>query len=375
MRDRLERVPVRGADGAEERAWRVIEAAFAERSPAHARHPRALRAALALAVAAAGIAALATPPGRAVVEHVREAVGVERAQPALFSLPSSGRLLVSSDAGAWIVQPDGSRRLLGKYASATWSPHGLYVAATRADELAALEPDGGVRWSLARPAVLFPRWTGTPTDTRIAYFDRTGLRVVAGDGTGDRLIAPAATGPAAWRPGPRRELAYVSAREVRVQDADSGRVVWRAGRGPAEAVNSLSWSTDGSRLLVLAPHALRVYDARGRLVARDDPSDGAVDAAAAFIPGTRRIAVISVHGAQSDVFLLRSGRLLFRGTGVFEGLAPSPDGRWLLVGWPTADQWVFIGTGSRRRIRAVSNVSGQFRSASFPRLEGWCCTK
>jgi hypothetical protein len=111
---------------------------------------------------------------------------------------------------------------------------------------------------------------------------------------------------------------------VRVQDADSGRVVWRAGRGPAEAVSSLSWSTDGSRLLVLAPHALRVYDARGRLVARDDPSDGTVDAAAAFIPGTRRIALIRVHGAQSDVLLLRSGRLLFRGTGVLKKLVPSP---------------------------------------------------
>ncbi len=375
MKDRLERVPLRSADGAEERSWRVIEAAFAQRPPVQARRPPVLRAALTVAVAAAAIAALASPPGRAVVEHVREAVGVERAQPALFSLPSSGRLLVSSEAGTWIVQPDGSRRLLGEYASATWSPRGLYVAAARTDELVALAPDGDVRWSLARPAVLFPRWTGTPTDTRIAYFDRTGLRVVAGDGTGDRLLAPAATGPAAWRPGPGRELAYVSASEVRVQDADSGRVVWRAGRGPAEAVSSLSWSTDGSRLLVLAPHALRVYDARGRLVARDDPSDGAVDAAAAFIPGTRRIALIRVHGAQSDVLLLRSGRLLFRGTGVFEGLVPSPDGRWLLVGWPTADQWVFVGADGRRRISAVSNVSEQFRSASLPRLEGWCCTK
>ncbi len=375
MRSALERIPVPGADGAEERAWRVIEAAFAERSPVHAPHPRAARAAVVLAVVAAAIAALASPPGRAVVERVREAVGVERSQPALFSLPSGGRLLVNSDAGTWIVQSDGSRRLLGRYAGATWSPHGRYVAASGGDELVALEPGGELRWSLARPGVRSARWTGTSTDTRIAYFDRTGLRVVAGDGTGDRLIAPAETGLAAWRPGPRRELAYVSGSEVRVQDADSGRVVWRASRGPAEAVGSLSWSTDGSRLLVLAPHALRVYDDRGHLVGRDDPSDGTIDAAAVFIPGTRRIAVVRVHGAQSDVFLLRSGRLLFRGTGVFESLTPSPDGRWLVVGWPTADQWVFVGTDARRRIRAVSNVSRQFRSTSFPRLEGWCCTK
>jgi hypothetical protein len=27
-----------------------------------------------------------------------------------------------------------------------------------------------------------------------------------------------------------------------------------------------------------------------------------------------------------------------------------------------------------KRIRAISNLSSQFRSAVFPRVEGWCCT-
>jgi hypothetical protein len=42
------------------------------------------------------------------------------------------------------------------------------------------------------------------------------------------------------------------------------------------------------------------------------------------------------------------------------------------VGWPMADQWVFVRVGGEG-IRAVSNVSEQFRSRSFPRVEGWCC--
>jgi hypothetical protein len=51
----------------------------------------------------------------------------------------------------------------------------------------------------------------------------------------------------------------------------------------------------------------------------------------------------------------------------------SPDGRWLAAGWPEADQLVFVRTVAGRQIRAVSNVSSQFRSRSFPTISGWCC--
>ena len=53
------------------------------------------------------------------------------------------------------------------------------------------------------------------------------------------------------------------------------------------------------------------------------------------------------------------------GSGRFDQPVLSPDGRWLAVGSPDADQFVFLGVG-RRQIRAVSNVSSQFRSRSFP---------
>ena len=84
-------------EGAEERAWQVVRAAYEERIPAP-RGRRVIRPALALAAALALIGAAISPPGRAVLDSIRETVGVEKAKPALFSLPAQGRLLVTSDA-------------------------------------------------------------------------------------------------------------------------------------------------------------------------------------------------------------------------------------------------------------------------------------
>jgi hypothetical protein len=375
LRELLERVDVPGAEAARERARAVVLASFTQREPvSEVRRRRPFVLVLAL-VGAAVVLAAASPPGRAVIDRVREVVGVERAQTALFSLPAPGRLLVVSDGGLWVVQPDGSRRRLGAYRAASWSPFGRFVVATRANELAALEPDGDVRWTLARPAATDAAWAGTRSDTRIAYADRSGIRLVAGDGTGDRLLIPAASGPVAWRPGGSGQLAFVSAGGVRVVDVDTGRVVWRVRARPAGPVRALEWSSDGRRLLVLHPTSLRVYDDRGRVTARDDPSDATQDADAAFRPGTHEVAVIRVHGAQSTVFRLATGNPLFNGTGTFDQVAWSPDGRRLLVTWPTADQWVFVPAPGPRRVEAVANVSAQFRSTAFPRVEGWCCER
>jgi hypothetical protein len=364
----LERIAIPGEHEARERAWRVAEAAFVEREGVE-RRPRRWRIALSIGVATAAVLAVVSPPGRAVLDDIRAVVGVERAEPALFSLPAKGRLLVASDAGIWVVQHDGSKRLLGRYREASWSPFGRFVVVARENELAALEPDGNIRWTLARRNVSSPRWTGTAADTRIAYVDRTGIRVVAGDGTGDRLLVRAGGGPLAWRPGPRFVLAYSAPGGVRVVDATSGRMLWSV-RLPRGSATGIEWSADGRRLLVLSPYHLRLYDDRGRLVRQDDPSEGWPDAAAIFRPHTREATVARLHGSQSSAYLL-SGPTLFNGTGAFDRLAWSPDGRWLVVGWPTADQWVFVRAGGARRIQAVSNLSEQFRSRSLPRIEGW----
>ncbi len=378
MRRALEHVEIPDEHDARERGWRVAQAAFGERQPVRHRDRRRLVPAIAIVVAGAVVAAAISSPGRALLRSIRETVGVRGARSALFSLPASGALLVHSDGGVWVVQADGSKRRLGAYRSASWSPNGLYVAATRRSALYALTPGGEERWSLARPSVAFPSWTGSRTDSRIAYSDKSGLHVVAGDGTGDRFLAPAEYGPFAWRTGSLRELAYVSASEVRLQDVQTGRVIWRANRGPAEPVLAISWSGDGKRLLVLAAHALRVYDEHGRLVRRNDPAYGTTYADAAFVPGTHRPAVIRSHGAQSDVFLFPGGPVLFHGKGGLQQLTWSPDGSWLLVTWPSADQWVLLQVargGATKRIQAIANISAQFRSQSFPRIEGWCCAQ
>lgn len=372
MKRELERIEIPDEHDARVRTLNVVQAAFAERTPAERRTHR-VRTALVFAVALALVASAFSHPGKAVLDQIRDAVGVQRAAPALFSLPAGGKLLVRSDGGVWVVQSDGSRRFLGRYREASWSPFGRFVVATRANELAALEPDGDVHWTLARPDPRSAVWTGSETDTRIAYVDRSGVRVVAGDGKGDRLLAAGVRGPLAWRPGTSHVLAYVVGKRVRAQDVDTRRVLWQVRvADTGSPVRALKWSSDGTRLVVLQPFALRVYGRAGQVLAQDDPSDATQDADATFHPETHAVSVIRLHGAQSSVFGLSAGAPQFSGTGVFAQLQWSPNGRWLLVTWPTADQWVFVrADGGKRRIRAVANVSSQFQSARFPRVEGW----
>ena len=353
---------------AAERAWRVMHAAYRTREPVAwpRRHARPL---IGTAVVVAAVAAVLSPPGRSVVHSLRKAVGVENAQTELFSLPARGRLLVSGKGGAWIVSAEGSRRRLGPYRDAAFSPHGLFVAAVRRDELVALDPKGNVRWTLPRRSPHFPTWTGTRTDTRIAYLAGGHLHVVAGDGTDDRTIGPARRLAPAWRPGPGHVLAYATGRKVLVYDVDSGRVLLRI---PATTLTKLAWSDDGRQLLVFRPVGLRVFDQRGRIVLQDDPSDATHDADAVFAPGTHRLVIIRIHGLASDVFTGRDGRLVYRGSGALRQLAFSPDGRWLLISWPTANQWVFVRSHPRR-IVGVSRISSQF--GGFPRVGGWCCSR
>ena len=368
-----------GEEQAGDRTWTVVAAAYGE-AVAEGLRPRPrrlpLRAAVVLAVVGAIAAAALSSPGRAVLDSVREAIGVEHADRALFSLPAPGSLAVASpQTGAWIVHADGSKRRLGDYREASWSPFGRFVVAARRDELAALEPDGAVRWSLARRDVRFPRWGGGRTDTRIAYLAGRRLRVVAGDGTGDAATGLPAAAPVApaWQPaadGNPFVLAYADTRgRIHGYEPDRGRRRFRTGPGPVPS--KLEWSSDGRLLLAVSPGTLRVYDANGRLVSRDDAPDASRDVDATFLPGSGEVAVVRAHGAQTEVVLQRSGRLLFRTTGRLTQAVASPDGRRLLLAWPTADQWVFVPTGGARRIRASANVARQF--GGFPAVAGWCC--
>jgi hypothetical protein len=348
----LERVPTDRE--AEDRAWALVRAAYAEREHVRVRPRRRLMlAAVGLAVAV-GAAAL-SPPGRAVVDAVRRTIGISHAAPALFRLPAPGRVLVSGGGGTWVVSMDGSKRRLGGYAQAAWSPHGLYVVAATSNELAAVEPsDGTVRWSLARPKVGFPRWGGSRTDTRVAYLSGGQLRVVAGDGTGDAAVAGISRVAPAWRPGDRRQLAFV---------ASDGRVellgAWRSSRHYAEP-RSLVWSPDGKSLLLVTARQLVLFapaSGHARALSLRD-----VTAAAFSVQGTlavvRRNALLLVDGEESRTVFSTRGRL--------RGLAWSPNGHWLLTALPAADQWIFVGG---RRVLAVSHIARQF--GGTPSLDGW----
>lgn len=373
MRETLERIAVPDADGARERARGVVMEAFRAREPVR-RPARARRVAVGVAVAALIVAlAAASPPGMAVVDRVRESVGVERAAPALFSLPAPGRLLVASDTGVWVVDANGKKRLLEGYREASWSPFGRFLVATRQNELAALEPDGDVRWTLARRGVRDARWGGSQMDTRIAYLSRGELRVVAGDGSGDRAVGPALAVAPAWRPGPGHVLTYVDrSNRVVTRDLATGRVLWRArGRG---GVGAVEWSTDGTRLHVRRGGWIHVLTRDGRPWTGLRADDAAV-ADEAIRPGSHGWAAALERGGQSEVLVVgEPGGRVFAGRGPISELAWSPDGRWLLIARPAADEWVFVRRDGGR-IRAVSNVSSQFRSPNrFPRIEGWCCS-
>ncbi|MFL5927314.1 MAG: YncE family protein [Gaiellaceae bacterium] len=366
---------------AQQRAWEVVRRAYEERTP-HPRRRPDLRLVVAVAIVALGVAAaaVASPSGHAVFEKVREVVGVQHAEPALFSLPSRGRLLVVSrgHGGVWLVHANGFKRRIGPYDDAQWSPHGLYIVATTDNGLLAIDADGNVRWSLPRRGAASPRWEGTRTDTRIAYFATSGLRVVAGDGTGDRLLDPHALAvPAAWDPARLQTLAYVAGGAVVLRNTGTGAVVWRA---PLQVLPSeLVWSTDGKLLAVRSDKRIVVFGPGGR-TRRVVSTLGAHFAGMAFEPRTHKLAVTMRSTGRSEVRLFDidhpgTGRLVFAGPGVFGDLVWSPDDRWLLVAWPTADQWVFLHGD---RVHAVANIREQFPRADHlpPTLaldERWCC--
>jgi hypothetical protein len=377
-----------------QRALEVACAAFRGRDRVRWAHRhRGLAVAIAAAVlgTAVVLVAVLTPPGQAVVDRVRDAVGREQAEPALVRLPTSGRLLVVSEAGPWVVREDGSKRLLGDYGDASWSPRGLYVAATQGQHLVALDAETGeVRWSLARDrSVSEPRWSGGGLDTRIAYRTGPELHVVAGDGSPDEIIATGAGSVAtAWR-GDSHMLAYADAQgRVHVVDTDSRRQLGLTRARPA--VRQLAFDPDG-RLIISTPKEILVYrkTLRGKptVFARAE-TDHEILAFALFGPGL----VYADYDRAADattivrpecstrgacLLVLNPDVDLFRGAGRVEGLATSPDGRWLVTGWPAADQLLFLRLLPRiGKAVDVSNATDEFSpggstGGAFPVVTGW----
>lgn len=406
LRRRLRDAPLPGEHEARERGWRVVRAAYAERRPATAGASASRRLAVALIAAAIVLAVVLTPAGAKVVDFVGDAVspGARHAQPTLTRLPGDGSLLVESPAGPWVVNADGSKRLLGEYSEASWSAGGRFVAVTAGHELKAVEPTAtdAVHWSIpSKRRITHPSWS--TSGVRVAYLSGRSLRVVAGDGTGDRLLARhvAAVTPE-WRPqrkpqpssfevyGPRTNLlAYVtSGGHVVVRNTESGKVLFRS--PVATQPEGLSWSSDGNLLMSFDHHGLITYDLTDpkRRPIGDGMPPGISLEAAAFAPGGDRVAAITTRmrqsGPQSALIVSRPGtgefisKKVFTGPGRFSDVAWSPQGDWLLVGWADADQWLFLDPRTGR-VTPVGDIRDQFdadatTATTFPSIAGWCCT-
>jgi hypothetical protein len=410
--DRIDRMlrdaPIPEPPEAEERGRRIVAAAFAERKGggselrgamaptiSERRSGQLQRLALSLGLATLLAALVLSPAGAAVRDWVDDAftATTPRPEPTLGEIPGGGRLLVQSAGGPWVVQSNGSRRLLGDYEEATWSPRGLYVAVAEGRTLSAVEPDGTPHWSFTAPGrVSDQRWA--PFGTRIAYRAGTALRVIAGDGTEDRTLADR-TAPVApsWSAFGDPTLAYVSgAGELRIVNSESQAEV--AATPALPGISEIDWAAGGKAILEASRRALRVREVRPRKLA-PRPSiqvtqplpvpAGATVVDAALAPRQKTVAAVFTHwrdhGTRSSVVLYGRGskpRSLLTVPGSLGEVVWSPDGRRLLVAWPAVNQWLFLPLG-RGRESAVANISRAFapgqHAASFPRVEGWCCSR
>lgn len=392
----LAETPIPAAEEAGRRGLSMVEEAFDQRQPA--RRAVLPRLAVCFAVAALLAALMLSPAGATVRDWIDDVftAGVPDAEPGLTEIPGGGRLLVQSPAGPWVVQSDGSRRLLGSYSDATWSPRGLFVGATSGHTLSAIEPDGTPHWSLsATGPVSDPRWS--PSGFQIAYRAGASLRVVAGDGTGDVPIdAGVAPLPPAWAPQGLALLAYVAKDgDLNIADSNSGETLGSA--AALKRITNLEWTADGSDLLEASPAALRLR----RVTAHKThvslgigpsrplplPAGATVQAAALSPDGATIAALFRFAGSggrppHSEVALIEgsqtSRQRLLIVPGPLSDLAWSPNGDSLLVSWRDADQWLFIPVAGRARVRAIDGIAAEFApgepgASSFPRIEGWCC--
>ena len=180
VRKDLERIEIPGEHEARERSWAVV-----------ARGLRRARADAAAALVEAGRSAwrwrsssspgLLSPPGRAVLDEIREVVGVEQSAAGAVLVAGSGAPARHRRLGRLgrrrgrleaAARNATAKRPGPRSAASSWRRGG--TSSSRST------PDGDVRWSLARPDVRFPRWGGTKTDTRIAYLSEGTLGSSAG---------------------------------------------------------------------------------------------------------------------------------------------------------------------------------------------------
>ena len=280
--------------------------------------------------------------------------------------PPPGKLLVEAPSyGMAIVQP-GHVTHLGKWYFASWSPDGTLIAAANGRRLAVLDERGGVRWTLRRSLPVQPTWS--PDGTLIAYGDGAAVRVVGADGRGDRTLASAVRFTSlAWRPG-THELAWQDRRgAIVVRDAATGRRLWRS--RPGNRVRRLLWSPRGGRLAAISGSYVRRFGPRGAPLRRIPAGRRGH-----FQTGTylgRDLVLVRHRFSDGATYVTRGDRTLIADRGSVVDITPSPDGRRLVLGRRSRDQWQLWPPAPpiRRVTRAVNpQAPGVW---AFPRIRGW----
>ena len=279
-------------------------------------------------------------------------------------------------AGCWSAAPTGcssspataGARRLGRWDDATWSPAGLFVAATAGRTLAALDPAtapsagacGRARPSASRAG---RRTASTSPTAPAATFGSS----TATAPTTSRRASRWRRSPPRWRPSELQTLAWAATDgTVTVENADTAKV-FRTFRGRPRG--------PAARLVRRRPPA-----ADRRSPQRHDPrpDDGYVETPRA--PPRRTAARRRLRATGQPPRArglprrshraprprrdppLRAGRL--------HDLEWSPDGRWLLASWPAAGQWLLARASGRPQETAIS-IEERFGSGA--RTHGWCC--
>jgi RNA polymerase sigma-70 factor (ECF subfamily) len=382
LRTLLLQQPVPGEHLAIERTWNVVAAAYGAREPTarSRRFPWGLLTALA-ALAAIGVAVWLTPAGGWIADRLAsedepaETLTTIPVSPEV-SLPTSGQLLVAGDGEIAVIDPSGVEVPLGDYDAASWEPSGRFIAAWRRNVLVGLdvaEPDT-ILWQIDRRGIADARWSDD--GFRVVYRSRRALRIMDGSGADDRRLAAGVARVApAWAPGEEHILAYADARgRIRVVAADTRKLQWQA---PAPEVVALDWIAP-TRLAVLGESELRVLEEPRRVTYSLALPTGVVATALAARPGSEEVAYAALDGTTqtSSVYLVDPGRravrLLFAGNGPLRGLVWSPDGRYLLIPWQAANEWLFVPVGSGE-LSALADPADALGRESVPRVEGWCC--
>jgi hypothetical protein len=357
---RLREAPAPGEEAAFCRAHPLAMAMVQAVPPRRRRRRAAARALVPLAAALIAAGLLLTAAGADVRSWISDKVTPPRPQPVRAeTLPGGGRILTAGRGGLFIRTSHGPRRIFGDVGEAAWSPHGLFVAATRGIELIAVSPTGERRWSLHRDApIRHPRWA--PTGYQVAYLSGGSIHLVDGDGSDDVLLGAAGGAAPAWRPARgHSQVTYADGRRVVLRDSIDRRLLFatRVARRPL----ALSWSADGRLLLVVERDRVQLLDRFGAVVRTALAPAGTRNVTGSFARTGRAWTLVREQGRVSRLMLVDGAESVkvLQLAGRVSGITYSPRGDWLALG-AGRSVWL-VRPGAHAGLRGVHTVPAHGR--------------